>query len=141
MKRVGAVFLVLAIGVLGLSWLRPAAAHQDGCHRYHSCPADDGSYRCGDLGYVCDTRGTAADPALASRGASAANPAPSPAPAANPAAATPAPAAAPAAEEQRTNLPRTGIKLEYLLAAIEISLFLAGVVLIIGDPWLRRRPT
>lgn len=25
--------------------------HRDGCHRWHSCPSDDGSYVCGDLGY------------------------------------------------------------------------------------------
>ncbi|MFI6059236.1 hypothetical protein [Streptomyces sp. NPDC051286] len=28
----------------------PAAAHRDGCHRWHSCPSDTGSYVCGDLG-------------------------------------------------------------------------------------------
>lgn len=26
-------------------------AHRDGCHRWHSCPSDTGSYVCGDLGY------------------------------------------------------------------------------------------
>jgi endonuclease YncB( thermonuclease family) len=26
-------------------------AHQSGCHRWHSCPSDSGSYVCGDLGY------------------------------------------------------------------------------------------
>jgi len=26
-------------------------AHRSGCHRYHSCPSDNGSYVCGDLGY------------------------------------------------------------------------------------------
>jgi hypothetical protein len=25
-------------------------AHRDGCHRWHSCPSDNGSYVCGDLG-------------------------------------------------------------------------------------------
>ena len=25
--------------------------HRDGCHRWHSCPSDSGSYVCGDLGY------------------------------------------------------------------------------------------
>ncbi len=29
-----------------------ASAHQDGCHRWHSCPSDTGSYVCGDLGYT-----------------------------------------------------------------------------------------
>ena len=26
-------------------------AHRDGCHRWHSCPSDTGSYVCGDKGY------------------------------------------------------------------------------------------
>ena len=140
MKRAGAVLLIVGCVVLGLSWLRPAAAHQDGCHRYHSCPADDGSYRCGDLGYACDVRATGSD-APAARATPAA---PSPAAAVPaPVAAAPAPTAAPApapAAEQRTNLPKTGIRLEYLLGLIEVSFFLVGVVLIIGDPWWRRRP-
>jgi endonuclease YncB( thermonuclease family) len=29
----------------------PVSAHRSGCHRYHSCPSDTGSYVCGDLGY------------------------------------------------------------------------------------------
>ena len=29
-------------------------AHQSGCHRWHSCPSDSGSYTCGDLGYPCN---------------------------------------------------------------------------------------
>lgn len=34
---------------------RPVAveAHRDGCHRWHSCPSDSGSYECGDSGYAC----------------------------------------------------------------------------------------
>ncbi len=28
-----------------------ADAHRSGCHRWHSCPSDTGSYVCGDLGY------------------------------------------------------------------------------------------
>jgi endonuclease YncB( thermonuclease family) len=28
----------------------PVSAHRSGCHRYHSCPSDTGSYVCGDLG-------------------------------------------------------------------------------------------
>lgn len=27
-----------------------SAGHRDGCHRWHSCPSDTGSYVCGDLG-------------------------------------------------------------------------------------------
>lgn len=29
-----------------------ADAHRSGCHRWHSCPSDTGSYTCGDLGYT-----------------------------------------------------------------------------------------
>jgi parallel beta-helix repeat protein len=28
-------------------------SHRSGCHRWHSCPSDSGSYGCGDLGYDC----------------------------------------------------------------------------------------
>ncbi|WP_145987987.1 thermonuclease family protein [Candidatus Nitrosocosmicus franklandus] len=28
-----------------------SSGHRDGCHRWHSCPSDNGSYVCGDLGY------------------------------------------------------------------------------------------
>lgn len=28
-----------------------AEGHRNGCHRWHSCPSDTGSYVCGDLGY------------------------------------------------------------------------------------------
>ena len=36
----------------------PAQAHRDGCHRWHSCPSDSGSYVCGDLGYDSECPGT-----------------------------------------------------------------------------------
>lgn len=29
----------------------PVYAHRSGCHRWHSCPSDSGSYICGDWGY------------------------------------------------------------------------------------------
>lgn len=29
----------------------PAYSHRSGCHRWHSCPSDRGTYICGDLGY------------------------------------------------------------------------------------------
>jgi hypothetical protein len=29
-------------------------AHPDGCHRWHSCESDDGSYVCGDLGHCTE---------------------------------------------------------------------------------------
>ncbi len=34
--------------------LSPAQAHQSGCHRWHSCPSDSGSYTCGDTGYCSE---------------------------------------------------------------------------------------
>ena len=39
-----------------------ASAHRSGCHRWHSCPSDTGSYVCGDLGYntYCPENTTAA---------------------------------------------------------------------------------
>lgn len=42
------MILILSIGVIPLT---PSYAHQSGCHRWHSCPSDSGSYVCGDLGY------------------------------------------------------------------------------------------
>ncbi len=38
----------------------PAFAHRSGCHRWHSCESDTGSYVCGDLGYTsgCPTATT-----------------------------------------------------------------------------------
>jgi hypothetical protein len=29
-----------------------ASAHRSGCHRWHSCPSDSGSYSCGDTGHT-----------------------------------------------------------------------------------------
>jgi hypothetical protein len=40
---------LVALGVFGTA--SPASAHRDGCHRWHSCPSDSGSYVCGDTGY------------------------------------------------------------------------------------------
>lgn len=39
-----------------------ASAHRSGCHRWHSCPSDTGSYECGDLGYTsgCPSKETPA---------------------------------------------------------------------------------
>lgn len=44
----GGLAALLAVGPA-----RPAQAHRDGCHRWHSCPSDSGSYVCGDAGYEC----------------------------------------------------------------------------------------
>jgi endonuclease YncB( thermonuclease family) len=44
----GIIWMVI-IGLVG--WVALATAHQDPCHRRHSCPSDHGTYTCGDLGY------------------------------------------------------------------------------------------
>ena len=47
-----AVF-VLFIFIFSLFAIQSAEAHRSGCHRWHSCPSDSGSYTCGDAGYPC----------------------------------------------------------------------------------------
>ncbi|RJF74494.1 SH3 domain-containing protein [Deinococcus cavernae] len=44
----------IVIGLVTLTYMlaSPALAHRDGCHRWHSCPSDRGTYVCGDLGYT-----------------------------------------------------------------------------------------
>lgn len=37
-------------------------AHQSGCHRWHSCPSDHGTYICGDLGYSSECGSDYYDP-------------------------------------------------------------------------------
>lgn len=48
--------IILSFCFINIFCLR-AYAHQSGCHRWHSCPSDSGSYACGDLGYYtyCET--------------------------------------------------------------------------------------
>lgn len=38
-----------------------SSGHRDGCHRWHSCPSDSGSYVCGDLGYDDECGGSQED--------------------------------------------------------------------------------
>jgi len=47
--------VILYVGILGLIFLifNSASAHRSGCHRWHSCPSDSGSYTCGDVGHPC----------------------------------------------------------------------------------------
>jgi hypothetical protein len=40
----------LVIAILSVT-LGEADAHRSGCHRWHSCPSDWGTYVCGDLGH------------------------------------------------------------------------------------------
>ncbi|MFF0437052.1 hypothetical protein ACFYU9_33130 [Streptomyces sp. NPDC004327] len=52
MRRSAALAAAVALA-LATTWgtATPAAAHRDGCHRWHSCPSDTGSYVCGDTGH------------------------------------------------------------------------------------------
>lgn len=58
--RIFGLFLVctalVALAVLATPTL--VEAHRSGCHRWHSCPSDSGSYTCGDLGYTSQCGGT-----------------------------------------------------------------------------------
>lgn len=49
MKKLFVSFVIL----ISLSVAFPADAHRSGCHRWHSCPSDSGSYSCGDAGHPC----------------------------------------------------------------------------------------
>lgn len=57
--------LILLPVILTLVFFVPQSSygHQDGCHRWHSCPSDSGSYVCGDLGYAtyCPVKKTTPD--------------------------------------------------------------------------------
>ena len=44
-------WLIALSVLLGSLWGIGAEAHRSGCHRWHSCPSDRGTYVCGDLGY------------------------------------------------------------------------------------------
>ena len=46
------IHLILLVGILVFS-TSSAEAHRSGCHRWHSCPSDSGSYSCGDAGHPC----------------------------------------------------------------------------------------
>jgi hypothetical protein len=43
--------MVWVIFVLMLGQIVATDAHRSGCHRWHACPSDRGTYTCGDLGY------------------------------------------------------------------------------------------
>ena len=46
-----AIIATLLIATLSYAYTKTAYAHRSGCHRWHSCPSDSGSYVCGDTGY------------------------------------------------------------------------------------------
>lgn len=61
-KRI--LFLLPILGVLTIAGFlatpaKQVSAHRSGCHRWHSCPSDSGSYVCGDLGYYSECPGGA----------------------------------------------------------------------------------
>jgi hypothetical protein len=52
MKFVKVLVALVIVSILVLSVMQtPAFGHKSGCHRWHSCPSDTGSYTCGDTGY------------------------------------------------------------------------------------------
>ena len=54
MKKVFTFSLILlTFALYGLTFISVADAHRSGCHRWHSCPSDTGSYSCGDAGHPC----------------------------------------------------------------------------------------
>ena len=48
-----ALLLIASFGIVPFAAASPIVIpdHRDGCHRWHSCPSDSGSYVCGDMGY------------------------------------------------------------------------------------------
>jgi hypothetical protein len=45
------VLMLWTVSVTSVLVSAPAHAHRSGCHRWHSCPSDHGTYTCGDLGH------------------------------------------------------------------------------------------
>lgn len=62
LQRLSIVAATILVSLLALP--QAATAHQSGCHRWHSCPSDTGSYVCGDLGYDSQC-GAPSDPYIA----------------------------------------------------------------------------
>jgi hypothetical protein len=50
-----AIVLIMASLTLVADGMRHGGAHQDPCHRLHSCPSDHQTYVCGDRGR-CEQR-------------------------------------------------------------------------------------
>jgi hypothetical protein len=57
---VSLVLLIALVAAMLAVVPNSVSAHQSGCHRWHSCPSDSGSYVCGDTGYsnYCGTEQT-----------------------------------------------------------------------------------
>ena len=41
---------MMLVGLWLMGWMPALHAHQDACHRLHSCPSDHNTYACGDKG-------------------------------------------------------------------------------------------
>lgn len=55
MKRIcayGLSLFAITAFLLATPGVDQVFAHRSGCHRWHSCPSDSGSYTCGDTGYT-----------------------------------------------------------------------------------------
>jgi micrococcal nuclease len=87
---------VLVSLVLLTAILTRTDAHRSGCHRWHSCPSDHGTYTCGDLGYCSQCPDNAycqaGQPRSTARQPSPQVTPPPPSPATPPPAASPVPA-------------------------------------------------
>lgn len=68
----------------GFAFAQSAEAHRSGCHRWHSCPSDSGSYVCGDLGYDSECPKSAPQPTPKPKPQPTAKPKPTSKPAATP---------------------------------------------------------
>jgi len=64
--------ILISIAIIPISPIE-SLAHRDGCHRWHSCPSDDGSYVCGDLGHDDQCGGSEEDDTGDEEDAEAAN--------------------------------------------------------------------
>lgn len=62
--RWAVLFAAIALAVFSFFAFSPsiAQAHRSGCHRWHSCPSDTGSYVCGDIGHSNYCGGTVVQP-------------------------------------------------------------------------------
>ncbi len=51
MRKIIVLPLILFVLAGTFFFASNVSAHRSGCHRWHSCPSDSGSYICGDTGY------------------------------------------------------------------------------------------
>src|SRR5215207_8376594 len=90
LARLALLTVLIAFASLAPLMTSTAEAHRHGCHRWHSCPSDSGSYVCGDLGYDDYCPGKTEDPAPPPPPPPTAQPAPAQPPAAPPLSGRPA---------------------------------------------------